>query len=85
MLSNYLILNVNKTKYMLISTRSLDNYNSHVLNSKEVERVNAFTFRDHISSICLKFFRSIGNFRFLNYHPLYILKPYITELFIQFT
>ena len=84
-LSNDLILNVNKTKYMLLSTRSLDNYNRVILlNGREVERVNSFkflgvfianklNFRDHIGSIYLKVSRSIAILRSMNFFPLYIL------------
>ena len=83
--SNKLSINLNKTKYMIISNKYFDTNDCQVvLDDEVIERVRNFkflgvivdenlNFKDHISLVCLKISRSAGLLRNINYLPINIL------------
>ena len=85
LISNKLVLNTNKTSYMIFSNRSI-NYDSIVvtLDDKIINHSNSkkklgvtidckLSWNEHIDSICTKISRNIGILNKLRYFPLNIL------------
>ena len=81
LISNKIVLNTNKTSYMIFSNRSID-YDSVVvtLDDKTIHRSNSLKFlgvtidcklswNDHIDVICTKISRNIGILNKLRYFP----------------
>ena len=90
--ANRISLNFNKTKYMIISSRKVNNSDFLIIDGNNIDRVNKFKFlgviiddkllfRDHVIYTSAKLSRTLGIIKKLNFLPEHILLTLYFSLF----